>query len=38
MHEGDRTPVGEARAETKQAAEAKLAEKVQSWIDRQRSR
>lgn len=30
-----RPPVGESRADTKQEAEAKLVEKVQTWIDSQ---
>ncbi len=38
MREGDRSPVSESWAETKQVAEAKLAEKVHVWIDQQGSR
>ena len=32
---GEGSPVGESRADTKQEAEAKLIEKIQKWVDTQ---
>ena len=35
VRNGDRSPVGESRSDTKQVAESNLVQKVQTWIDSQ---